>query len=377
MKLQNCKSVLIVTASFSKAKLAESERVYYLVKSLLKHGVAVTVLTTKCKDNYKLKGDIIVVDSLPIPLLKFNLLNRIISPIADGLLPTYFMNKKKIISSVEQNYDFVISSSPPHSIHYLGLLLANKKNAPFMLDLRDAWKHNKLVKYGTFIHKFFSNLAYKSFLSQADVIIANTPQLKDLVSKDRFNCEVVSVPNGYPRESFENITPILNSNNLKMLYSGGHYGEKAVNIISKLLPKSSSYSVDFLGEPFTPAYGCNYIGKVSSQEVPLKLLSYDALIIYMPPEENGSARVLLKAYGYAKSGKDIIYIGAKNATYDFLNFMSNIHYVEENDLATFSEILAKLEVTRSQQGINKIDFSFESNFEKLIKRELCLKIKSY
>lgn len=380
MKLLDCKNVLIITASFSRNKLAESERVYYLVKTLLKFGVAVTVLTSKCSDNYKLSGNITVIDEIPEPLFKLGFLNRVISPIADGLLPTFFLKRKVLENSIQGNFDMVISSSPPHSIHYIGFILSRKLNAPFVVDLRDAWKHNKLVKYGTVIHRYLSNWIYRKILNKADTIIANTPALKELIIKDGFSSEVLSVPNGYPRDSFNNIssnTTVPKHQKLKILYSGGHYGGKAIDIISKLLPKNNLYTVDFLGEAFTPVRGCNYIGKVSSHEVPPILLSYDVLIIYMPPKEKASARVLLKAYGYAKSGKDIIYVGPKNATYDLLNSMSNVYHVDEKDMEFFSELLEKLDTNRSSQGINEVDFSFEFNFENLIKRDLCLKTKSY
>ncbi len=60
------------------------------------------------------------------------------------------------------------------------------------------------------------------------------------------------------------------------------------------------------------------LGHASLVKVPSLLLGADVLVLYMPQEEKQSGRILLKAYGYARAQKPVLYLGPENATYDYL-----------------------------------------------------------
>ena len=70
-------------------------------------------------------------------------------------------------------------------------------------------------------------------------------------------------------------------------------------------------------------------------DVPNYLFGADMLVLCMVPQEAGSSRVLLKAYGYARTGKPILYLGPRNATYDYLVSRTFVQQFElsEIDLA--------------------------------------------
>lgn len=369
MFIRNNQKVLVVTASFSKKDLAQSERASYLVKSLIDHNINVSVLTTDDENNFDFDGKVKLLPFLPKnEFFRSKLLNRLFSPFPDGHFLAFSNVKNKILKSIDNDWDVIISTSPPHSIHYISMSISKFCGAKLYLDLRDAWMSNKLISYGTFFHKKASNYLYYTYLNKADLIIANTLGLERKINSHKIKKTIITIPNGYPRDSFNNIsnTTLLERypSDLKLLYSGGTYSGRAIQVVDNMFKNHEpNLQVYFLGESFNETKVCKYIGKVTSSEVPSYLLSADVLLLYLPQEEKDSPRVLLKAYGYAKSGKPIIYIGPRNATYSFLNLHSDVYLVEEDNGEKLKKALIDINNNRYDSEINPIDFSFEKNFE--------------
>jgi hypothetical protein len=365
MLLKN-KKILFVTGSFSKSNLAGSERVFYFVNELSKYN-NVNVLTRK-EDDYYLISNVKIISEIKTLILN-KYIKRILSPFPDNEFLDYLFfifNFRKI----SNDYDIIITSGPPHSIHLIGWFYKKMFKCSFICDLRDGWKTNHLYNYGTVFHKMISNFLYKKLLSTANLILSNTDELTLLMKQD-FN-NIITVKNGYPRNYFDDS---LNKTVIKydFLYSGGTYGTKAVKIINKLFSyvnnKENTTSVHFLGEEFSDTSVCKYIGKVTSENVSKFLYSANILVLYLDNKELNSPRVLLKAYGYAKTGKPVLYIGPKNATYSFLKKYVNVFQVDENiSFSDFEKIIFKLKHYVKEGSCNKIidDFSYENNFEKLI-----------
>jgi glycosyltransferase involved in cell wall biosynthesis len=364
MFIEKDSRVLVIVSSLSKTSLASSERAIYLTKTLVNNGINVSVLTVGDDDIEDFDGEVKVYQCLSItPIFKSKFLNRVLSPFPDSSFLRLWKSKKKILKELGTNWDIVISSTPPHSINFLAASIVSKSNAKWIVDLRDAWQGNRLHKYGTYFHEFISNLTYKAYLNSCDLVLANTKKLKGEILKHGIDTEVRTVPNGYPRDYYS--TRVVSAK-YDYLYSGSHYGFKAVGIINQLLSKSDSeIQVAFLGDEFKTIGSCYSLGKVPSKDVPSFLYSAAVLVLYLPKEEEGSARILLKAYGYAKAGKPIIYIGPQNATYEFLNEYSNVIQVHEDDPSSMSEAIKHIknkEYKVNLKGINA-DFSYEKNFE--------------
>ncbi len=372
MYILSTDKVLVITYSFSPGKLAQSERAYYLVKSLVENGNDVIVLTCKSEMYFDFGSSVKILPDLPSSdLFKNKLFNRILSPIPDGHFLSLFLSSRKI--RISNDVDIIISTSPPHSIHYIANYLSSKLKTKLILDLRDAWKDNRLINYGTLIHKFLSDYLYRKYLNNCNLVIANTEDLKTKILGHNINTKVVAIPNGYPRDSFSNTVQlnIMSDSKIKLLYSGGTYGGEAVKVIQNIIDVSchKNLKIGFLGETINNTNNCFYLGKVNSDEVPSYLLSVDCLVMYLPKSEIGSARVLLKAYGYAKSGKPILYIGPINATYNFLIKYSTVFQIDEEDKNDIDLKLKQLidYPSFTDSNINASDFSYEHNFEKLFK----------
>ncbi|WP_253645230.1 glycosyltransferase [Vibrio sp. Y42_MX_L11] len=369
MFIEKNSKVLVVVSSLSRTSLASSERAIHLVKTLVSKGIKVSVLTIKDDDIETFNGEVEIYQYLNIkPMFRNKLLNRVLSPFPDSSFLRLWKSKRYILKKLGNDWDIIISSTPPHSINLIAASLVNKSKAKWIIDLRDAWKGNRLHRYGTIFHELISDLTYKIYLNRCNLILANTEKLKDEILRHGIRTEIRTVPNGYPRDYY---TARNIHSKYDYLYSGSHYNFKAVKVINSLISQcDSKVKVAFLGDGFGIIDSCYSLGKVSSKAVPNYLFSAKVLVLYLPKEEEGSARILLKAYGYAKSGKPIIYIGPQNATFDFLIKYSNVFQVHEDKPSTMEKALGLIEGKEydiNLAGINS-DFSYEKNFEaKLIR----------
>lgn len=373
-KTNKCR-VLLVSESISKLALAKSERVIEMANYLYKNGYEVYVLTSKDENNYSFCQGVEVIDSLSIePYFKFPLLNRLINPFQDSMFYSYVVglwNAKGTVAKL--SVDIVISSGPPHSIHWIGNYLTNNNNVKWIIDLRDAWRGNRLFKYGTYIHRLISNYVYKNYLSKASLILANTDSLKILIQKHNVcnDDKIITVPNGFIERNFEGLVDKQELPKFDFLYSGSHYNYSAVrkieHIFSCLDGQISGKTVSFLGDDFVGFKYCKSLGRCDSSQVPSFLLSSKILLLFLPSEEEDSARVLLKLYSYLKSGRPIILIGPRSATSDMIEKYSDLYIVDHNKPEEF--LIAYNQIVESKRYTNykvsDFDLSYEHSFSKL------------
>ena len=117
-------------------------------------------------------------------------------------VPTALLKAWKIIS--DENISSVFSSSPPVSIHLIGFLIKSiKKNTIFWIaDFRDLWtlnsfkrRFNPPTNFHMKIARLFESMIYK----KCDIIISNTPSMKDLIVMefDIDPTKIVIMTNGY------------------------------------------------------------------------------------------------------------------------------------------------------------------------------------
>ena len=76
--------------------------------------------------------------------------------------------------------DWVITTSPPESVHVAGALLARRTGARWIADLRDSWLEEPLmaVRRGRLRRRAERPLA-RALLSRADLVTAATPTIRD------------------------------------------------------------------------------------------------------------------------------------------------------------------------------------------------------
>ena len=124
-----------------------------------------------------------------------------------------------------ENIHIVMTTSPPHSSHFIGLFLKIFFRLKWIADFRDQWTGGHLDHSPTIFHQFANRLLEKAILKKSDAVIAVTPRLcKSMVSKctlasNKKKC--IMIPNGYDTEDIPQQRPAnMNKNKITFAYSG-------------------------------------------------------------------------------------------------------------------------------------------------------------
>ena len=267
--------------------------------------------------------------------------------------PTHFWSSaclQRIRQEQHERPDVILTTSPPHSVHTIGAGLKQDWGTPWVMDLRDTWIENNTARWYTPIHQYVSNWHYRRAILTASKIVANTPEMAQLIASKfpQRSADVVTIRNGYDERLFQWASPKRPSDSTEhtrvILYSGGTYEGWVTGVLEQLSRALRSrqandgrpiqlYAIGDLvtTEPENPV-GPFGLGHQSIMDVPDYLLGADALLLCMLPQEAGSSRVLLKAYGYARAGKPILYLGPRNATYDYLVQRASVHQFELSEI---------------------------------------------
>lgn len=124
----------------------------------------------------------------------------------------------------DNNIKTVITTSPPHSSHLIGLSLKEKLNIKWIADFRDPWTDSR--NYNSIGNSYFSKSRNKSLekevLLKADKIFTVGDSLKQVLinkSDNIQNSKICVIPNGYDKDDFEEG---LNSNTdiFNIFYTG-------------------------------------------------------------------------------------------------------------------------------------------------------------
>lgn len=97
----------------------------------------------------------------------------------------------------EKNIEIIFTTSPPHSLQILGLLLIKRTGKKWVTDFRDDWAGNPLFQKNRFFNKVQFFLERK-VVQKADRIIVATPESRDKFLKN------------YPRMSPDKFVVISN-----------------------------------------------------------------------------------------------------------------------------------------------------------------------
>lgn len=104
----------------------------------------------------------------------------------------------------ESEFEFVITSGPPHSTHFAGLAATWGRGVPVWIDMRDPWllgyapapTDDWVLRGERMILRRLEHLV----LSRATKVIANTPRFASVISTNKSGVDVTCIPNGVDLE---------------------------------------------------------------------------------------------------------------------------------------------------------------------------------
>jgi len=114
-------------------------------------------------------------------------------------------SKKEILQLVEhEKPDAIVTTGPPHSIHFAGNYIRKSFNLPWIADFRDPWSdwdiyhHFNISRLSKNIHKKLE----KGVLDNASSVITVSQYWVDKLSK-KTSTPVIKITNGYDPEDFK------------------------------------------------------------------------------------------------------------------------------------------------------------------------------
>jgi glycosyltransferase involved in cell wall biosynthesis len=136
--------------------------------------------------------------------------------------------------AIEEKVDCILTSSPPHSVHFFGNYLKAKLNIPWLMDLRDAMYDNpdrNLSKLSSRFAACMEGFYEKRFYHTADAIISVSKPILDSIY-DRhfvpgFESKMNLITNGFDDEDFDTTERQKKENNkLVITYTGTFLGKR-------------------------------------------------------------------------------------------------------------------------------------------------------
>lgn len=250
----------------------------------------------------------------------------------------------------KQKFKYLLTSSPPHSCHVVGLILKFFfSDLYWIADFRDPWSYH--VRPGTFVANISKNL-FKKILYKANMVIVTTEPMVDLfevVADIKLSNKVLVIPNGVDIDIFDKVIPKKISDSKKIIF--GHLGdldyehrnpEPLLKIFSNLIKCGSiskdCFEIHFWGRlgnwgsrslsEIVQNFGLEGLvfahGQVSYNESLMLMKSIDVLLLFA---ENQPLQIPAKTYEY---------LFAKKPVLAFVDFGSATHFLIKNFKQVYS-----------------------------------------
>ncbi|MDZ4712880.1 MAG: glycosyltransferase family 4 protein [bacterium] len=239
---------------------------------------------------------------------------------------------RKSIELIEkENIHTVLTTSPPHSAHLVGLKLKKKFNIKWTADLRDPW--TDIYYYNEFHHTAFAKKLDLKFerevLENADHIVTVSKSLKELfvLKSDLIDpSKIIVIPNGYDEDDFK--IKSKRQNEFIISYTGTMADSYNPNIFFDVLKtKVQKYPevkfiIRFVGNPAASVIhyieniglknNLDLIPTVTHEKVTEYLLESTALLLVIPDIKNDKGILTGKLFEYLAAKKSVICIGPED-----------------------------------------------------------------
>jgi glycosyltransferase involved in cell wall biosynthesis len=186
----------------------------------------------------------------PVPYTKSRVVRRLAQ--YSGWLPRALLACERAIR--EQKPEAVLTSGPPHQVHWLGLWLKRRHGLSWIADFRDPWFPAGTVDPRLNFASWRIHAQEAAIFGAADLVIANTPGACRVLSEDhpRFRSKFMTLTNGYDPEAFES-APRVSAGPPRIVHTGAIYWGRNprpfLDAVKSLTEDGTAILVDLYGPP--------------------------------------------------------------------------------------------------------------------------------
>ena len=373
--------VLVVAPNVSEKGLAASFRINLILEAFLKNGDKVWLYTSTNDINSRLRH----FEGLKIRIVT-NLRNRIGIKILTKIFgvpdPMLFWGLK-VFNEIKKNmdnevkFDFAFFSSPPHSLHLIGLLVKRSYGLPFFTDFRDDWMGSHRMSYPTFLHRKFSGILEKRVIEQAKAVFCAIPIVSDDLKKKYpdFEKKIHTATNGFDdlfKQKLKDKDFGHREEKKTIVYCGGDYNGFVTNKINNFAEDLRNSDLSNRWKILTAGPGINvkglnnqvweHFGLIDPSRVEELMADATVHLSVLPDGDLVNSRTIpLKMYSQVLTKGAIVFIGNKGATNVVFNGEPGVFFLEPGDWNSLCSYFATNESILSKKYERNIDnFSFGS-----------------
>lgn len=337
--------LLVVCSDLRADSLAGSLRVRAFIKYLSRGGWHVTAVTTAADPGPPAGADASRVDIRVVPAAsggpRWRRAWRRVSSAPDPFAQWLPAGWRAVLDVVgERRPDVVLVSTPPHSLQGLGVRLRREHGLPYVADFRDDWMTNHRQKWPTPWHRWVGRRREAECVATAGRVLLNTAEVhRRFVARHPSRAGTMSVlTNGYDEEDFAADSPAVPAagGRLRIYYAGASYGDYMDTQLGRLADDLVSAGLGDRWEIVSLGAGSwrgtgrppvwRHLGTLDGAGAARELEQAAVLLLPMPPgEREPSGTVPLKAYGYLRSGRSVVYLGERGSTSELLGRFAGTH----------------------------------------------------
>lgn len=239
-----------------------------------------------------------------------------------GWLPTAWRKANEVIR--RENIDTVITTGPPHSVHFVGKFLQQKRGLRWLADFRDPWSriyYNQLLPRTAVAEQIDERLE-KMVLAQADeVIVVSRSQAENF--RKLFERGYRVITNGFDHEDFDSLESGPSGEERFILRHVGNIGEGAVpKTLLETIGREENrdrFLLEFTGDvhPQLPrlvtemglSEQVRFRDYLPHREALRLMCRSDALLLCIPDVEGIEHHIPGKLFEYLATGRPILLLG--------------------------------------------------------------------
>lgn len=301
----------------------------------------------------------------------------------------------RAVFEVRRNgFDCVITSSPPHSTHLVGLLAKKLTNVKWVADFRDPWVENLSAK-SPLIRCALSDMAErwmeKKVVENADRVITTTEACADIF-KERYDGKpdgsILCIPNGIDTSKFTNEKGVVKYREFTITYAGtiyeGRTPEPVFKAVAELIKedriRGSEIRIKLVGN-------CRHIGSEETTEVvrrcgldgvvelspfiphseAISVMRRSHLLLLLAP--NQPLAIPAKIYDYFGSGTKILALTEDGATSELIKATETGESFTHDNISGIKEYIYGLMTAERRDDIrNSAENYARFNIESLSRR---------
>jgi glycosyltransferase involved in cell wall biosynthesis len=289
----------------------------------------------------------------------------------------------------------IYATAPPYSNLMLASEIKKMYELPLIYDFRDDWLESHLIRYPSFLHRYWMKHLENKTLKVADTIIAINKPIKEAIEARHPLVPNYRIqPHGYDPEDFDDIPASeTNKQTIKFLYSGTFYDQSGpetfLRAIRAFLNRHSEWenrvelhfqgstkdSYEDLLSDLSLHQQCYFHGYVNHLEAVRSMQNADVLWLNNNHKQHSHTITLSKTYEYMASGKPILALIPEGDTKNLLHQYGRSFIAKPDSIEEAYTAIEKLMKAVSEDSLPEVSHAFVKQFDReKIAQDLALEL---